>query len=78
MSFSPLKSSQGSLPGEGQLSSLFSPPLEPAPDWRGLGPRKRQVVRSLGPAGSDPGNYRGQAPHRRPGLWKGGWVVISI
>ena len=45
MSFSPLKRSQGSLPGEGQLSSLFSPPLEPAPDWRGLGPRKRQVVR---------------------------------
>lgn len=46
MSFSPLKSSQGSLLGEGQLSSLFSPPPpEPAPDWRGLGPRKRQVVR---------------------------------
>ena len=44
MSFSPLKSSQGSLLGGGHLSrSLFS--SQPAPDWRGLGPRKRQVLR---------------------------------
>ena len=33
----------GLLSGRRAARSLFSP--QPAPDWRGLGPRKRQVLR---------------------------------